>query len=892
MRVAVRLSGRVDDRALEDRLADYVNRKVPVWLSVSPPASVDFVERWRAALQGLLSRHRDGIEIVEIDGAPDARLAAFAIRVAATEARSARDAIRVAVAVPRVRSASWLADVYTPELSPYIDVLTLPEPTDEPAASAHLVKVDPDARLALLAGAAGDSADAAFNRIVNSQLDTVGTNVAVVAWRSSDVVRAALRRLAPVAPLLAGEITPLESSSAGLTLTLDGRDVTSSLRHRLLFDNRTFATYLVYWGDASPSPLDVSLTLPVEGEPALHRLSDGSKLRATGYSRNPETSRVGAQVPLPGGPMLIDFNEGAAAIFAARSDVSAERLLTVEEIIARHQQQQRVQDALVRNYTASARTQQHFRPTMTDPGYDVVSENRYFVGADGIEWEELSFSVNGSKWGPDRPPFPLLQAEKVLSLPLQLRFGNDYRYRLAGTERVGDYDCYVVRFEPAQTGESRYRGTIWIERKTFARVKVAALQTGLSAPVVSNEEIQTYAPVTSIGNRPIFLFTGLNARQIFLIAGRNILVEKLVAFDAFRVNDPAFDEARTAARRGERIMYRETDKGLRYYVKQGDARVVSDRETRTARAMAMGVTLDPWYAFPLPIFGINYLNFEFRGRPDTQLAILFAGVLAAGNIQRPGIGGSPFDASVDFFAIAVPSSDRLYDASGEREAERLLTWPLTTGLNFGWQVHAVSEGERPVSVQVRRLRQGHDDLGLVRRPCEHGHEWFRRGLGVPARRVQRRRERRLVRAGRMARLGLRAGPGVAIHLREIQREPLAGFLSRDLPEDSPERRVVRRTRSRSLREVPVRDVRRYADPRRPRVRSQVRRAWHGERIVLVQHLRPVPPGPVPRAGLGPRSGARSRVAPHYGNRNGREPPCALEYDPACGRRQELPAGAL
>jgi hypothetical protein len=120
-------------------------------------------------------------------------------------------------------------------------------------------------------------------------------------------------------------------------------------------------------------------------------------------------------------------------------------------------------------------------------------------------------------------------------------------------------------------------------------------------------------------------------------------------------------------------------------VKQGTERVVSERATRTARAMAMGVTLDPSYAFPLPIFGINYLNFEFRGRQDTQLAVLFAGVLAAGNIQRPTLGGTPFDASVDFFAIAVPSSDRLYEASGEREETRLLTWPLTTGLNIGWQ---------------------------------------------------------------------------------------------------------------------------------------------------------------------------------------------------------------
>jgi hypothetical protein len=99
----------------------------------------------------------------------------------------------------------------------------------------------------------------------------------------------------------------------------------------------------------------------------------------------------------------------------------------------------------------------------------------------------------------------------------------------------------------------------------------------------------------------------------------------------------------------------------------------------------MGVTLDPSYAFPLPIFGINYLNFEFRGRPDTQLAVLFAGVLAAGNVQRPKLGGTPIDASLDFFAIAVPSSDRLFDANGERERERLLTWPLTTGANVGWQ---------------------------------------------------------------------------------------------------------------------------------------------------------------------------------------------------------------
>src|SRR6185312_15231241 len=105
-------------------------------------------------------------------------------------------------------------------------------------------------------------------------------------------------------------------------------------------------------------------------------------------------------------------------------------------------------------------------------------------------------------------------------------------------------------------------------------------------------------------------------------------VEKKVAFDGFQINDSSFDEARATARHSDAVMYKETDHGLRYYVKQGTERVVSDRPTTHAKAMAMGVTLDPSYAFPLPILGINYLNFQYRGRQDTQLAILFAGVLA------------------------------------------------------------------------------------------------------------------------------------------------------------------------------------------------------------------------------------------------------------------------
>jgi hypothetical protein len=573
------------------------------------------------------------------------------------------------------------AEIYSSSLAPYVDLLAIPEGSAEAAGWLH--QLDPLAAIIVISRNPEAAIDDSGRRLVDAVLQDLGTDVAMHAWRAAEVPAAAWRALTPLADLLTHEISILDEQVIGLTLKASALDVTASLRHRLLFDGRTFSTYLVYWGDSSPEALEMSLTLPVEGVPGVHDLVTGARASATGYTRDQTTGRVRAAAPLTGHPMLVDFNEGAAEVMAERSGVSAERRLSIGEIIARHQQQQRGQDALVRNYIAHARMQQHFRPTVTDPGYDVVTENRYFVTADGVEWEELSFSVNGSKWGSDRPPFPLLQPEKVLSLPLQLRFDEGYSYRLNGAERVDGFDCYVVRFEPLRKDGALYRGTVWIDKRTFARIRVQAVQGGLAAPVVSNEETQHYSAVT-IGNRPVFLFSGLSARQIVLIAGRNLLVEKSVEFSDYRVNHAEFDRDRASARESDRVMYRETDRGLRYYVKEHGKRVVSDRATSHAKAMAMGVYIDPSYAFPLPIFGIDYLNFEF-GSKNTQLALLFGGVLAAGNIQRPKLGSTRLDASVDFFAIAAPSSDRIYQAGGEAAAERVLTWPLSTGLNLGWQ---------------------------------------------------------------------------------------------------------------------------------------------------------------------------------------------------------------
>ena len=375
-------------------------------------------------------------------------------------------------------------------------------------------------------------------------------------------------------------------------------------------------------------------------------------------------------------------------MFAERTGVSASRRLSIDEIIARHQQQQRAQDALVQNYIANVRMAQHFRPNVADPGYDVVTSNRYFVARDSIEWEELTFSVNGAKWGADRPPFPLLQPEKVLSLPLQLRFSNDYRYTLAGTERVGAYDCYVVRFEPAQKGRSLYRGTFWVDQKTFARVKVQAVQTELSAPVVSNEEIQTYAPVVTLEDRPIFLFTGLTARQIILMAGRNILVEKTVGFTDFDVNTPGFEEARSEARGSTHVMYprnrprspllREGGREARHQ-RASDAQHpgAGDRRPRSIRPMP--------FRCRCSASTISTSSSGIRTRSSRSFLPACSGRGTFNGQSWARRRSTPASTSSRSRCRRRIGSTTL---GGERKDEALLTWPLSTGLNLGWQYTA------------------------------------------------------------------------------------------------------------------------------------------------------------------------------------------------------------
>lgn len=684
---------------LDAHMAELARRNVAVWAAIRAPVSLEELEPWREYLRAFLTLHAERLMLLEVvmaDQAP--ALQRFLLQVASTEGRAQREDLPVAVGGHDDLTAERLLESLEPDVAVYVDFVTLPETIAPARAAEAFANRGVSIGIAALASARPAADRASTVTIVRQTMMALATRVQTTAWRADvATLRAALSALTPAAHLLERAVVEIDPAAVGLRLEQAGDGSSkATVRHRLLFTPETFQTYMLYEGspmlagEGSPTRdvVHVELRLPANATPAIYDLLSGTRAPLEGFTRDPDSGVAQAQIALTGHPMLVAFSEGADRSYGERSGASADRSLSVQEIIARHQRQRVTQDSSVEHYVAHARMEQHFRPTLADPGYDVVTENRYFVDRSGAEWEELSFSVNGSKWGTDRPPFPLLQPEKVLSLPLDLRFDSDYQYRLAGTETLDGVPCYVVRFEPVRGDRALYRGTVWIDRESFARRRVQAVQTSTVPPVVSNEEIQNYDMVSTVDGRSAFLLTRLTARQILLVAGRNLLLEKSAVFSGFEVNSRTFTSERERARAGDRIMYRDTARGLRYLVKEGERRIVSERATAGVKAAAFGLRVDPSFGYPLPIFGINYIDFEFRGRPDTQFALLFGGVLAAGNLQRPKVAGTPFDASVEFFGIAAPGSDRLYGADGEREAERVLTWPLTTGANLGWQYSA------------------------------------------------------------------------------------------------------------------------------------------------------------------------------------------------------------
>jgi hypothetical protein len=452
------------------------------------------------------------------------------------------------------------------------------------------------------------------------------------------------------------------------------------------FSDTSFETLLVI-EPGGPRPVETPLTVRVPS--AFVRNARSTDPSTAETRRIPARAVVGddrsrslAVTASGEAPVLVRYQSAAPlpeGLEAPAEDVAVDRArgLTAQEIIARYQEVQKRQDDRLERWTAKAKVDFHFRFAQGGPTVDVTILSNYFWERGGdLEWEQTDYYVNGNKvrWK-NIPELPLVQPEKVVTLPLDLTLDKTYLYRLAGEARVDGRDAYVLAFEPKDetAGRSLYRGRVWIDRQTFVRLRANVVQTDLDVPVLSSEETDRFRPVVGPDGTTYWMLGDIDGQQVWNAAGRNFVVRREVEFLSFDINPSAdrFAEDRRRAYASSNQMLRDTDQGFRYLERQEDGGRIVKTGIDTSQLFALGGAFsDSSTDGVVPLAGVNYFNYNLGGR-DVQTNVFFAGVLAFGTLTVPDLFDRKIDVTADVGLTAILGDDKVFRLGEEVDALRL-----------------------------------------------------------------------------------------------------------------------------------------------------------------------------------------------------------------------------
>ena len=389
------------------------------------------------------------------------------------------------------------------------------------------------------------------------------------------------------------------------------------------------------------------------------------------------------------GPLAVVLQPAARAGGETRTavEVGAERGLTAEEIVARERAWDAGQRERTGSFIADMKASLRFRIGEVNETFDLtILGPFYFRRGEAPDWEWDEFYLNGVKWkGKTLPKLPILQPEKVTTLPLDIRLTEDYDYALHGEATLAGRRAYHITFSPKiTTGEKPiYRGSVWIDKETFALLRRDSVQLNLKGETLSNVQSELYRPVP--GSPGVVLPLEIKGEQVFSTAGRTTAIERDVVMRSVRVNPPDFDERLGAAHASQAQMIRDTAKGMRYLVpdpgKPGD-RVVEEKISKKSTFGLLGAFYDDSLDYPLPLLGVQHFNFDLWGK-GKQLSVFFAGALLTANYSDPSLAGSRFDLGADLFAVAFAFGDVSYRNGKEVSAEKLKHLPAVFQVNVG-----------------------------------------------------------------------------------------------------------------------------------------------------------------------------------------------------------------
>jgi len=433
-----------------------------------------------------------------------------------------------------------------------------------------------------------------------------------------------------------------------------------------------------------PAQLQLYFDDPLLRSPQRIDLATGEGSSVFGQRR----TESGLVVPVeePGASVLLRLERMTAAELEGieeEVEVADERQIPVEEILRRLQAFEDDQARRLDHYQAHNILHLRFLLGAGAASIEASFEGDFFYQqGEGFDWVWEDLYVDGVKWkGKKLPEIPLIQPEKAAALPVEIHLSKEYRYRLRGTATVEGRDAWVVDFEPVEVveGRSLYQGTVWIDRQVYARLRTRALQLGLEGDVISNEETVTFTPLDESGREVSWeeaknhfvLPTRVVGQQLLSVLNATTPVETETVLSDVRINGEGFEQSLEQARASDSTMVRDTDKGLRYLVKNEEGERVVEEEIDTTRFFLVGgVFYDDSVDFPIPLAGVNYLALDYKGT-GKQVNLFFAGALLTANVAEPRLFGSRWDAGANLFGFVIPRSDQLYRGGQEVPGEEI-----------------------------------------------------------------------------------------------------------------------------------------------------------------------------------------------------------------------------
>ncbi|HEY3492774.1 MAG TPA: hypothetical protein VGK43_07460, partial [Solirubrobacterales bacterium] len=542
----------------------------------------------------------------------------------------------------------FLKALYAEDVAAYLEAVVLQPGNLEPAVAA-IQEADPGRPIVL------DSAPmpAAAGEILSEAARNAVRGIGLTLFRSTEVGAPAVSALA----LLAREFTGDISYDPGSIPT--GAEEAWTFVRGKDFSLRVIAV-------APPGASELTLRFP---DPYLRRPSRFPYTfdRVNSPAGEVKGNTLEVRLDNPGRVAVLGLERATAAErgeegVEEKLSVATERQMPVEEILRRLQAFEDAQQRKLDNYSATNTTHLRFQPAAGSQTVEATLQGPYFFDEKtGSDWAWQNLYVNGVKWrGKAIPELPLIQPQKAAAMPVQITFTKQYRYRLRGSDTVDGRDAWVVDFAPAGDGETGklYQGSVWVDKQIYARLRTRAVQIGLEGDVISNEETLHYTPVDAQGQpgpwsgESHILPLRVVAQQILSVVNATLVVERETLLTEVRINPSDFDARRAEVSQTDVTMVRETDEGLRYLVKEegSDQRVVKEGFDKNKLFLVGGVFYDDALDYPLPLGGINYFDFDFRGT-GTQVNAFFAGALLSLDVADPRLFGSKFDFGGDIFVL-------------------------------------------------------------------------------------------------------------------------------------------------------------------------------------------------------------------------------------------------